>query len=375
MTDHPYYIYVPSLRGRSAGVRVLLKLGRLLVERGHIVFFAVPSARVKSVCVQNVDIPILDARIILAHRKAGCAPIAVYPEVVVGNPLNAPTVIRYVLNWPGLLGGDASYAPDEIIYGYTEVLCQHVPGARLLHIPVFDTSVFYRHDSGPRNGTCFYAGKYRLCGGVPFGIPDGSVEILREGPGSQTPEEIAGLFRKSEFLYVFEDTLLSLEAALCGCAVIFVPSDIFPVSFGQSQALFAPAILGQADCIENARRNIENMCRFYLGIEGASLIQLQDFAQATQMSASACPNLSACNLVVARPNGTFSPRLALRRLIGVFDLLHPVWSLQVIGCELAKMRIEITRGRPKTLGRIIRLRNVNTHSIRQADLTRQEGQL
>ena len=65
MNGRPYYIYVPTLKGRSAGIRVLLKLGRLLKELGHAVFIAVPSSRTRSVTVEGVELPVLDAALLL----------------------------------------------------------------------------------------------------------------------------------------------------------------------------------------------------------------------------------------------------------------------------------------------------------------------
>ncbi len=42
--------------------------------------------------------------------------IVLYPEVVSGNPLKAAKVVRWTLNSPGLLGGDAHYADDEMVF-------------------------------------------------------------------------------------------------------------------------------------------------------------------------------------------------------------------------------------------------------------------
>jgi hypothetical protein len=53
---------------------------------------------------------------------------------------------------------------------------------------------------------------------------EGATEITRDRPDSQTPAEIAQLFRRSEVFYAYENTALALEAALCLCPTVFLPN-------------------------------------------------------------------------------------------------------------------------------------------------------
>ena len=171
--------------------------------------------------------PIVTQQVIDAHFCDGLTPIVVYPETIVGNPLNAPLVVRYVLNFPGLLGGDKVYPPSEIIYAYSETLGAAAGSPQnILFIPTTDTTIFYPPDvEVRRKGSCFYAAKYKIFHkGELFDITKGSEEINREGHNIQTPKEIAALFRRSEVFYTYENTALAIEAVLCGCPAVFIPN-------------------------------------------------------------------------------------------------------------------------------------------------------
>jgi len=151
----------------------------------------------------------------------------VYPEIVTGNPYASPCVIRYVPNFPGLLGGNKIYGEDELCFGFSKTLAEKTSyPENILFIPASDTRIFYPSESSvPRSGTCYYASKYkREHKGELFEITKNSVEITSREPNSQSPREIADLFRRSELFYTYENTALALEATLCGCPAVFLPN-------------------------------------------------------------------------------------------------------------------------------------------------------
>ena len=95
---------------------------------------------------KNPDIltPVLTQDIIDFHFKQGLRPVVIYPEIVAGNPLGAECVIRYVLNFPGLLGGDEAYPETETVVAFSRTLadaCENA--AAVLHIPVIDENVYH----------------------------------------------------------------------------------------------------------------------------------------------------------------------------------------------------------------------------------------
>lgn len=225
---NPYYIVAPPYVRTSAGIKVLHLLCHALNRMGERAYILPHRFYRSIVAVTNPELntPVLDKQVLDYDFATGQTPIVIYPEVVYGNPFHAPFVVRYVMNFPGLLGGETHYHPDEFCVAYSEQLAQTVANCRMsLFFPVSDPRVFTPFPSVPRKGSCFYAGKYKYVhGGKTFDITANSTEITRDMPESQTPEQIAALFRRSEVFYVYENTALAIEAILCGCPVVFLPN-------------------------------------------------------------------------------------------------------------------------------------------------------
>ena len=226
---HPYYIVAPPYVRTSAGVRVMHLLCHSLNRLGQTAYVMLyPTLPWRNDQVApDLMTPILTQHVVRSHFERGLTPIMVIPEVFSGNPFGGPCVIRYVLNFPGLLGGDKEYAPEELCFSYSKVLADTTRSPEnILFLPATDTRIFRQTDDRPkRQGSCFYANKYKIAHkGELFDITKDSVEITRDLPDSQTPQEVADLFRHSEVFYTYENTALATEAVLCGCPAVFLPN-------------------------------------------------------------------------------------------------------------------------------------------------------
>jgi hypothetical protein len=234
--------------------------------------------------------PELTQDIIQDHFDRKIAPVVLYPEVVSGNPLRAPLVVRYFANFPGLLGGDATPNPDDIKFAYSEVLAQAVgvPG-NVLQIPIVDTQIFQPLPPASRTETCFYAGRFKsLHGGVPFGLPADCIEIFSAPPQAQSQAEIAELFRRSKRFYCFENTALSLEAALCGCPTVLMPNEYFSEPISRAEFGLEGMAWGDSpEEIERAERTVGRVCGIYQESCERFFDQLETFVAVAQQAASA----------------------------------------------------------------------------------------
>jgi hypothetical protein len=225
--ENPYYIITPRFVRTSAGVKALHLLCHCLNRAGQEAYVLIyPDSPLEDVTNPDLLTPLITAEVVAAHQKRGVSPIVVYPETIPGNPLGAHSVVRYVLNFPGHLAGDKTYPPHETVFGYSGVLAAAAGApAQVLFIPASNASLYTPGPPRERRGSCFWAMKYRIVhGGEPLPVTAESVEITRDMPDSQQPEEIAELFRNCELFYTYENTALALEAALCLCPTVFLPN-------------------------------------------------------------------------------------------------------------------------------------------------------
>ena len=231
--------------------------------------------------------PIMTKEILSYFEKQGRSPIVVYLEAVRHNPLNATHIVRYALNYPGLLGGDTIFSSNEMVYAYSRRIAQTVGlGAdRVLFMPVSDPSIFYP-PTGPtvRSGSCFYASKYRdFHKGELFPITKDSVEITRYQPDSLTKKQIADLFRRSEIFYTYEDTALAIEAALCGCPTVFIPNKFLEVPLGFDDLGMDGFAWGDApEEIARAKETVHRFGQNYQQVIERYWTSLASFASVTQ---------------------------------------------------------------------------------------------
>lgn len=281
-----YYIVAPQYVRTSAGIRALHLLCHALNRSGERAYM-VMWPFIPDLASTHPDLltPLLSKDIIEADAARGLAPIAVYPETVVGNPLGAPFVVRYVMNFPGLLGGQTQFDPGELLFGYSSVLADAVGvPENVLFIPTSDIDVFRPEPRVPRSGTCFFAGKYRdFHRGKLMDLTRGSTEIVRDRAGSQTPAEIADLFRRSELFYCYENSALAIEAVLCECPAVFLPNEhltsiIAAAELGAEGYAWGPG----AGEVERARASVAQGRLNYLRTYASFWRQLERFVELTQ---------------------------------------------------------------------------------------------
>ncbi len=203
-----YIIYAPVL-SNSMGVRVLYHLHDVLKKHGYEALIFCPDKQLS----QYTYIDRLD----IVTRKHD---IVIYPEVVKGNPLGFNNVVRYVLFFPGKLGGNASYNKQELVVSWSR---EYYARAPLLSFDLTNTQLF--HDAGlPKTQDCVFIhkrGKWKEVKEL-----DGLVEITMEYPSTQ--EELAQLLKTTGTLYSYDhNSALLDEALLCGAKVKLVCEDGF----------------------------------------------------------------------------------------------------------------------------------------------------
>ena len=211
-----YVVFSGPYLSNSAGVNCLHRLCDELNRAGY------PSFTTGGdIAAPHLNAPIIDEELAASLCAGGF--IAIYPETVSGNPLNAHEVVRWVLNRPGLLGGEELYDESELVFSYSDVFTPYIKNriAGKLHMPTIDETLFYCDDAdlSKRNLQCYYVGKSQWKDG--FVDPAQAFEINRTTPNKT---ELGKLFRSAKVLYCFDNsTVLIYEALLCGCPVVVIP--------------------------------------------------------------------------------------------------------------------------------------------------------
>ncbi len=224
-TNIPFYIFAPDFRDNSGGIRVLHYLCHILNEMGEEAYIV--NAHKTS---PHLRTPKLTYDQLEQHFIAGLNPVSIYPEVIWKNPANTPLILRWLLNIPGHLGKPIEFELRDLIF-YYEAWCMppELKGEQLFIHPV--NHVFFHNDDNPDDGRrtleCYYANKYFL-GGKP--ILDEHKNFVSLGQNiKRSHKEIAAIFRKAKVLYCYEPSGIISEAQACGCPVILVRSEYWPL--------------------------------------------------------------------------------------------------------------------------------------------------
>lgn len=211
---HPYYILAPDYRESSSGVCVLHYLCHALNLEGF-------EAYIVGASQVNPDLktPLLTEAIKKNHAQSGKTPIGVYPEVVSGNPLMTPVVVRYMLNKEGVIGGNRiNVDDDDLFFYFREEFVGDGRTADILTLPGTDMELFSPDPERAKTSRLLYLNRVPR-DAVDFSTLPSDVEILSMAdpiPLSQ----LAARFKSAEVLYTFETSSTCTKAMLCGCPVV-----------------------------------------------------------------------------------------------------------------------------------------------------------
>lgn len=198
-----YIIYATALT-RSNGVRAMYKLYTLLRDHGYetYIFCDKEPHRPEYKYVDFITQEIRDEYVI------------VYPEGVIGNPLQIRRVVRWVMYFPGYFGGAFTYHPSETIFAWYKDYYD-APELRVTNI---EHDLFF--DAGlPKTHDCYFVYKGDKWRDVKE--LDGLVEINAVFPPSR--RELAHLLQNTGTLYSFDPyTVLLWEAKLCGVRRVLI---------------------------------------------------------------------------------------------------------------------------------------------------------
>lgn len=252
--DLPIVVWAPNFDEKSGGCIVLHLLAHLLREMGHEVYLSRYLPPVPETHEGNF-LQRLRQRLRAANRRRrhdrrrrksgepvhpdevtthptmpvptmpelrGRKFVAIYPEIVDGNPLKADHVVRWLLYRPGFHAPGTRFTENELVFFYQRGFLPEgmdLPDDRLLALHWIRDDVYQDLGLPDRHGTCRMVRKGKatfdpeMAKGDRFGLLD-----------HLPHEEIARIFNQCD-VFVSHDpyTMYLYYAARCGCVPVVVP--------------------------------------------------------------------------------------------------------------------------------------------------------
>lgn len=268
--QRPYYIVAEDYSRTDSRTRVMHQLCHALNLIGAEAYVLAGSSS------NALRAPILGAVIEQQHKEAGLQPIVVYPEHVRGNPLDASSVVRYAYRSRVVCAdGECCFAADA------SLLADGAPTAHLLLPPLFDRS---KYQPGKTRGETWlaYTGDYPDARHHFAGLLEQCEIIDQTHPA--TEDALIALLQRADRLYCFGESALAVQAALCGCPVVYVaapggapcPASVFATAPDCYAGDDAPEVL------EQVRAHLAGFAPIHAAFEAAFAQQLRDFVRITQ---------------------------------------------------------------------------------------------
>jgi len=251
----PYVLSSPDFDPTSGGIRVMWGLYGWLLAKGQIAYM---------------------------NRYPNVDRIAVYPEIVHGNPMGAKTVVRYLLNTPGVMGatdqygnftpGPTSFDPTDSIYVFSKLFdTVGVKEDHVLFLPILNMHLF-KDQKKKRTKTCYLIGK----GTNRRQHPEGSIELTREFSSDQGA--LADLLNECQVMYCYDKISAMMEVArLCGCRVMYYGE------YDENELRkYEPGLNGIGILGEEKTLDIDEFRSHYVDLYDLFSIRLDQFIDETQ---------------------------------------------------------------------------------------------
>lgn len=226
-----FTIYAPKYCDTSSGVRALYRLCHLLNCSGYeATMYPFGDVERDSVQLSPWNTPIF------AESNLSSRTVVIYPEIVSGNPLHAKQVVRWVLNYPGVLGGDIVFGEDELVMVWDRRMLRRVNSsvpyqlnlANVLQVPIVDPAFVYPDANVVKDVDCYFIYKGRNAFDMfhqRYRLPNEENMICIDH-NTHTQFHLGEVLRRTKKLYSFDHaTLLFHEALIAQCEIFQVHGD------------------------------------------------------------------------------------------------------------------------------------------------------
>lgn len=256
MASIPYSIWSPDLVGEntvSGGVKVMWGLYGHLLAKGLLVYM---------------------------NRFPNEKHIAIYPEIVNGNPLQGDTIVRYLLNKPGTMSltvngvstpGPTEFDPKDNLYYFSRIFGRAKDEEHYMFLPILNLHLF-KDQRKKRTKTCFLIGK----GTNRRQHPEDSIELTRGFASDQ--QALADLLNECHTFYCYDPLSAMMEVSrLCGCKVKYYGDYI-----EEDLEKYEPGLNGIGLFGHEKKLDVEAFRAHYMGMVDLFEERLDQFIEETQ---------------------------------------------------------------------------------------------
>jgi len=258
MAFKPYVIWCPDYDYTSGGIKVMWGLYGWLLAKGVEVYMN--------------RYPL---------EKSIGESIAIYPEIIQGNPIGSKTVVRYILAPLGEMAlirdgvatpGPSFYPKTDLLYSFSKLIYA-TDSDHTLFLPIIDTHIF-KDQHKERTKTCVLFGKQP----DKHLHPTDAIVIDRTYASDQ--EALSNTLNECKMMYVYDHrTAMTEVARLSGCPVTIIPSVYTKEQF----SLYEPGLNGISWGLEEHNElDSESFRKHYLGMIKTFITKLDKFIEDTQ---------------------------------------------------------------------------------------------
>jgi hypothetical protein len=204
--------------------------------------------------------------------------------------------VRWVLNYPGILGGPEKFHETEHLIAYSKDIATKLEKEiSVLFLPPIDIREIYKFkkssaDIERTDRILLYAGKYRGFVGnpiLPRWVSGEITEIWREGAKKQSRENVLELLATSSCLFIFENSTLITEAVFFDSLIAEYELGSGGVSWSDAENPIDSALF----TIENVEsRYLESVDRFFVALEREVIIWQEIASKSDYLSPVYLPN-------------------------------------------------------------------------------------
>lgn len=215
MQKYKYVIGWSQLSPNSGGQIVLYLLCDLLNRLGEKAYMSGGSFPNSL----NLNCPIKPQELSLQSEDV----IVIYPEVILGNPLNAKNVARWILYKVGVNGGNSQlHGDNDLIFGFKkEYSCDKciITDSNLIKVFHVMDDIYINQNKNDRSKSCFLIRKGAKWHQSFDQHPGNALNI-----DTLNHRQIAKVFNDCHTFYSYDPhSTYSKYAALCGCNSIVIP--------------------------------------------------------------------------------------------------------------------------------------------------------